>query len=312
MLPTLNRLKEKDLFKYFRVTLSENLQVLKFLPVSSEIFETLEGNFLDTISRGYKKEFQTKLQDLTGTTPHIDIDLGLTPKSGQPALFRLLVVKVGETYEITAIEMDSVVNLKNEAEKLREWALLDPLTNLLNRRGYWEMLPRLVHHAAREKRGLGLIFFDMDSLKTINTNFGHEKGDDAIKAVASAMVESTRRTDVLSRLGGDEFVVVFELDPNKDFTVEDMCERLLKNTRRLHENTVSIGGHIVKAGRVKEISDSDDLQREWEKHMDIADEFSHEAKRRGKNQYVTDGNYQSSQKGSILQSVSQLLGGTHR
>jgi diguanylate cyclase (GGDEF)-like protein len=286
---------------------------VKFLPVSSEVFENIEGNFLDIISRGYKKDFQQKLGDLTGRAPHVDLDLGLSSTKGHSHLFRLLVVKVENTYEITAIEMESVLNLKNEAETLREWALLVPLTNLLNRRGYWMMAAQLIHHAAREKRGLGLVFFDMDSLKAINTQFGHEKGDAAIKAVAQAMLQSTRKTDVLARLGGDEFVIVFELDPQKDFTVEDMCERLLKNTRKHHENTVSIGGHIVKVGRVKEISDSENLQKEWEKHMDIADEFSHEAKRRGKNQFVTDATYQSSaDKGSILKSVSQLLGGTHR
>jgi diguanylate cyclase (GGDEF)-like protein len=295
MLNPFKKLKEKDIFRYFRLTLTEDFHVYRFLPVSSTVFKDLEGNFLDTISRGYKKEFESELKSLAKKGSHVDIDLGLTAAKGQTYLFRLLVVKTDDGYEITGIEMDSVLNLKSEAENLREWALLDPLTGLLNRRGFWTLVENLIHSAARDEKNLGLIFFDMDGLKAINTTQGHEAGDNAIKEMAGIMRAATRKTDVLARMGGDEFVIVFALDPKKDFTVEDMCERLQTKTRarRRLENTASIGGHLVKSGRVKEISQSGELQRDWERHMEIADEYSREAKRRGKNQYVTDLNYKS-------------------
>lgn len=312
MLNPLNGIKEKDLFKYFRVTLSQDFQVQKFLPVTSDYFKKIEGNFVDIVSRGYKKEFEAKLRNLSVKGSHVDIDLGLSPLKGHSHLFRLLVMKIEEGYEITGIEMESVLNLRSEAENLREWAFLDPLTALLNRRGYWILTETLIHNAARDNRALGLVFFDMDGLKALNTKKGHEAGDKAIKEIAQIMKASTRKTDILSRLGGDEFVIVFELDPKKDFTVEDMCERLHNKTKGAKniDNTLSIGGHLVKAGRVKEISESGELQREWELQMEVADEFSREAKRRGKNQSVTDLNYKSSEKvSSLKQSVSRLLAG---
>jgi diguanylate cyclase (GGDEF)-like protein len=198
-------------------------------------------------------------------------------------------VRSEDGYEITAIEMESVRNLRSEAETLREWALLDPLTGLLNRRGYWILAENLIHNAARDSRNLGLIYFDMDSLKQINTEGGHDAGDKAIKEISEIMRACTRKTDVLARVGGDEFVIVFELDPKKDFTVEDMCERLLSKTRATKGvNTVSVGGHLVKSGTLKEISEAEDLQKEWERQMEIADGYSMDAKKKGKDQYISD------------------------
>ena len=78
-------------------------------------------------------------------------------------------------------------------------ASVDPLTGLFNRRG-------LRAHA--KSTVLGAIFVDINGLKHINDTFGHEAGDEAIVAVAKALKETTRPTDILCRWGGDEFVVL--------------------------------------------------------------------------------------------------------
>lgn len=86
--------------------------------------------------------------------------------------------------------------------------LIDPLTGIWNRRGFDDMFQREISRATRGKTPLAVAMVDIDHFKTINDSFGHPVGDEAIKLVASLLVESCRATDVVARYGGEEFVVV--------------------------------------------------------------------------------------------------------
>ncbi|WP_439595820.1 diguanylate cyclase domain-containing protein [Falsiroseomonas sp.] len=90
------------------------------------------------------------------------------------------------------------------AEMLHQQALAvaangDPLTGLLNRRGFLAALP---HHLAE---GGALVFLDLDGLKPLNDRLGHEAGDAALRAVAARMRAAAAQQDLAARLGGDEF-----------------------------------------------------------------------------------------------------------
>ena len=84
----------------------------------------------------------------------------------------------------------------------------DELTGLLNRRGFMEMGQQTMDIALLLKQGGMVIFGDMDGLKGINDNFGHDAGDRAIKAEAEILKNNFRASDIVGRLGGDEFVIV--------------------------------------------------------------------------------------------------------
>lgn len=86
--------------------------------------------------------------------------------------------------------------------------LIDPLTGLWNRGGFDEMFRREIARAVREKAPLAVIMVDIDHFKKINDSFGHAKGDEAIKMVASLLLDSCRATDVVARHGGEEFAVI--------------------------------------------------------------------------------------------------------
>lgn len=88
----------------------------------------------------------------------------------------------------------------------RERALVDPLTGLLNRRGFLECLDREIERAVRHDRALAVAFFDLDGFKQINDTFGHSAGDDALRAVAAVLEGSLRACDIAARWGGDEFI----------------------------------------------------------------------------------------------------------
>ncbi len=84
-------------------------------------------------------------------------------------------------------------------------AIVDELTALSNRRGFEMLGERLVAAAARLKLPITAVYADLDNLKSINDDFGHEAGDRAIAAVGSLLELNLRGSDLIARLGGDEF-----------------------------------------------------------------------------------------------------------
>jgi len=92
--------------------------------------------------------------------------------------------------------------------KLKEQAIRDPLTGLYNRRFLNETLSRELAQAVRSQRPLSLAMIDLDRFKNINDTYGHEAGDQFLKALGDLLLEQTRFGDVACRFGGEEFVVV--------------------------------------------------------------------------------------------------------
>jgi diguanylate cyclase (GGDEF)-like protein/PAS domain S-box-containing protein len=104
-----------------------------------------------------------------------------------------------------------------QAAQLRDLSLRDELTKLYNRRGFMEVAGQAHAQALRDKRMAALIFIDLNGMKRINDELGHEAGDDALLDTAKLIGKALRESDVTARLGGDEFVA-FAVD----FKVEDL------------------------------------------------------------------------------------------
>lgn len=123
---------------------------------------------------------------------------------------------------VGAIErlLGEVRQLHDEIETMRErlrsaeaLADSDPLVPLRNRRAFVRELERMIAYTERHETPMTLIMLDVDGLKPINDRGGHACGDEAIRQVASALIEETRASDLLGRLGGDEFgVVLMDMD----------------------------------------------------------------------------------------------------
>lgn len=100
---------------------------------------------------------------------------------------------------------------KARSRELHEVGLLsltDPLTGLYNRRGYELLAGQLLKDATRGDDRVLLLFFDMDGLKKINDELGHDAGNEALIAAAEVLRSTFRDSDVVARVGGDEFCVV--------------------------------------------------------------------------------------------------------
>jgi diguanylate cyclase (GGDEF)-like protein len=93
-------------------------------------------------------------------------------------------------------------------ERLREEALRDSLTGLLNRRGIMNVLTRDCSRAARERTPLSVLMIDVDHFKHVNDTHGHAAGDAVLQELAHRMLQMVRPYDVVARLGGEEFLVI--------------------------------------------------------------------------------------------------------
>jgi diguanylate cyclase (GGDEF)-like protein len=126
---------------------------------------------------------------------------------------------------IVYILMSLHAALKREEEMARQ----DFLTGAANSRAFYEQVAAEIERARRYSRPLTLVYMDVDNFKTVNDEFGHDAGDELLRAIAETLRRKTRTSDTVARLGGDEFAVLL---PETDYeaaraVLEKARERLL-------------------------------------------------------------------------------------
>ncbi len=109
-------------------------------------------------------------------------------------------------------------------EQLRNAALYDALTGLLNRRAVIERLEEEFHRTSRSGKPLNVALLDIDHFKNINDTYGHASGDAVLVECARRIKESVRPYDVTGRYGGEEFLLIFS--DLEECRADDVCERV--------------------------------------------------------------------------------------
>lgn len=113
------------------------------------------------------------------------------------------------------------------ANKLKDIASTDDLTNIRNRRALLEIMNLLVEEAENSSKSFVICYFDVDGLKKINDSLGHKTGDSLLKYVAEKVKKNLRESDIFGRMGGDEFLIIF---PDSDM------EQAQKIVNRIKDN----------------------------------------------------------------------------
>ncbi len=129
-------------------------------------------------------------------------------------------------------------------EKLSFTSNYDPLTKLLNRRGYEISFKALLQSHKRNPRPFALLFLDIDHFKKINDTYGHNIGDKVLQKLAELLQEGLRGSDIIARWGGEEFVVTLDnTDANNAKNVAEKLRRSIEryNDKNLPRFTISIG-----------------------------------------------------------------------
>lgn len=123
------------------------------------------------------------------------------------------------------------VALTAKQAELEYLATHDSLTGLLNRREFMRQLEQERIRVLRHPAPTSLVMVDLDFFKRINDTYGHPAGDMVLVAVAGALAQSVRKSDVLARLGGEEFILLL---PNTDLAgASGVAEKLLTQIRAL-------------------------------------------------------------------------------
>jgi len=139
------------------------------------------------------------------------------------------------------------------ADEMRTLALTDILTGLNNRRGFFVQAEHMFRLARRKHASCAVIYADIDGLKLVNDQLGHETGDQLIRDAAAVLRESLRDTDVLARLGGDEFVA-FALNETHPHAILSRLRKNLHAFNLMQERTYRLS---ISAGAVQCDPDSD-------------------------------------------------------
>ncbi len=182
----------------------------------------------------------------------------------------------------TAIKLtDLVKQLENSLDaatfrnnQLNRISMHDELTGVFNRRGFYESANSIFTAPENNGRKCVLIFADLDNLKKINDNFGHEEGDFAIKAAASFLKSGLRNTDIVARIGGDEFTAFAMCEDEKIIKsiparIKAIAEKYNKKSDKEYNITISIGIYELCC------SPSENIQN----YMDKADSSLYEDKK---------------------------------
>lgn len=177
---------------------------------------------IDAINRGAVYKFLTKPiepRDLRITVQRALEAFELTQKN--VALMKELMElnaslehKITERTRELADKQQDLERLNAELEQqiaiVERLSITDELTQLYNRRYFNTIFPKEIQRAAREKQTVSFLIFDLDCFKQYNDNYGHQKGDDVLKAIGQLLkTQCQRASDAAFRLGGEEFGVIF-------------------------------------------------------------------------------------------------------
>jgi len=172
--------------------------------------------------------------------------------------------------------------LSKKLEESEARALVDALTNVLNRNAYNLKIGELVHEYKRYKEEWALLVLDIDHFKKFNDTYGHKTGDKVLKSVAATVSNSIRVSDHIFRYGGEEFVVILSRI-NKE-TTKTLSEKIRREVERDYfvdgdnelKVTMSIGAAII----TPEDTEASLFER--------ADKALYQAKQNGRNQTLLD------------------------
>lgn len=167
----------------------------------------------------------------------------------------------------------------NLFEQLQKMATLDGLTEIYNRRYFFELAEIELRRTRRYQKNLSLVMLDIDNFKRVNDEFGHSYGDKVLQKISQCMREEMRDLDLVGRYGGEEFIILLP-----ETSLEDALEAAERLRKAIEGNseinpqgqsivTVSLG----VAGLEGDTRTFDDLIQQ-------ADKALYRAKQAGKNQ----------------------------
>jgi diguanylate cyclase (GGDEF)-like protein/PAS domain S-box-containing protein len=188
--------------------------------------------------------------------------------------------KVAEvTMSHTNVKLHSQIDeIRLLQTKLAEQAVRDSLTGLYNRRYLDETLDREVARARREGHPLSVVMIDVDHFKNLNDSYGHQAGDEVLKALGELLRQNSRAEDVACRYGGEEFLVLLPSMP-----LDSARERAEHWRKEFEESTFVFGNFQLTATASFGVSSYPQHGKTPDQLTHGADTALYRAKRNGRN-----------------------------
>lgn len=138
------------------------------------------------------------------------------------------------------------IKIVKTRQNLYHWAIIDELTDVYNRKGFFTLAEHQLKIAKRTKEEMFMLYVDLDDLKVINDEHGHKEGDLALAKAAEILKNTFRESDIVARIGGDEFVVfpVRTTKNNQGIIVERFEKAIVRYneaSRKPYKLTMSFG-----------------------------------------------------------------------
>ena len=175
-------------------------------------------------------DLTNEFRSAIGSDNNIDVEVRHVA-DGVGKWLRMIVEPFGDDIAITFVD---ITDGKVKEQKMESIAASDPLTGVLNRRGFERDASKRLRDSADDATG-ALLFIDLNDFKRINDTFGHEIGDQLLTIAAQRLRKSLRSCDIIGRPGGDEFVALVP-----DVTA-DVADKLAKRLTAALEETYTIG-----------------------------------------------------------------------
>src|SRR5476651_1221499 len=217
---------------------------------------------------GYKRGETLRLHDaLLRTAPGQQVPVALSC-APLPSEQHAMVV--------TVLDMSVVRHLH---QQLEFQAVTDPLTGLLNRRGFYQTAENTLRRSDRADKSLVLMYLDLDGFKRVNDSLGHEAGDRVLRWVSEQLKSCLNPFDILARMGGDEFTTLLNLEHPEQ--AAKIAERLIERVSIRQQ----IDGMEMTLGVSIGIATYPDCGANLDGLLRAADIAMYEAKRAGRQQY---------------------------
>ena len=186
----------------------------------NQTFATMTGYSLQDVvgqnpsilrSGKHTTSFYARMWKMLETTGHWEGELWNKRKSGEIFAEWLSINAVynpdGSVHRWVA-QFSDITEKKANEQLIWEQANFDPLTELPNRRMFYDRLGQEIKKAHRSALSMAVLFIDLDHFKEVNDTLGHEKGDQLLVEAANRIGHCIRETDTVARLGGDEFIII--------------------------------------------------------------------------------------------------------